>query len=294
MGMMMMLSAVLQGVEVQGHRGARAVRPENTLPAFQAAIEAGADVIELDVLASLDGELVVHHDYFLNHELCCYLDGSPIPKVQRLIRDLTLKEIKQLDAGRKTNPDFPKQVSVPGTQVPKLQELFDFIKNSKHPHAKSIRVNLELKRHPGFPEWTLPPREIAQKIVRLVKKNGFSKRVYYSSFDLEVLLEIRTLDPKAQIGFLYSAESFDQVKKLGISEDPEEYLLDYAWVLGTEIISPDHELLKNADDVLAMKQRGFRVVPWTVNDPKRWKELIEMGVDGLICDNPLELVQYLQ
>jgi glycerophosphoryl diester phosphodiesterase len=291
-GIMMTFSAMLQAFEVQGHRGARALRPENTLPAFEAAIDAGADTIELDVLATKEGELVIHHDYFVNQELCAYLDGSPIDKA-RLIRDLTLDEIKQLDAGRKTNPSFPKQVSIPGTQVPTLQELFDFIQNSTHPHAKTIRVNLELKRDPRFPEWTLSPRELAEKIVGKVRENRFSDRVYYSSFDPAVLIEIRNVDPKAKIGFLYDAESLDEVKKLDLPVSAEEFLINYAWALGAQIISPDHELLKQAEDVHALKEKGFRVVPWTVNDPKRWKELIEMGVDGLICDNPLEPVQYL-
>jgi glycerophosphoryl diester phosphodiesterase len=289
---MMLFSTMLQALQVQGHRGARSLRPENTLPSFAAAIEAGADVIELDVLASKEGELVVHHDYFVNQELCTYLDGSPITHA-RLIRDMTLDEIKQLDAGSKRHPGFPEQVCIPGTLIPSLQELFDFIQSSLLPSAKTIQLNLELKRDPRFPEWTFSPREIAEKIVEKVKDNEWTERVYYSSFDPAVLIEVRKCDPKAKIGFLYDTESLDEIKKLKPRVSAEEFLIDYACALGAEIISPDHALLKQPDDVIAFKERGFRVVPWTVNDPKRWEELIEMGVDGLICDNPLQLVQYL-
>ena len=290
--MMLCYSLVGFSLEVQGHRGNRAFRPENTLPAFLTAIEGGANTLELDVLATLDNQLVIYHDFFVNKELCVYLDGRSITQ-EVLIRSLSLEEIKQLDAGLKINPKFPEQMSIPGTEIPALQELFDLINRSSHPNAKKIRLNLELKRDLRFPEWTLSPKDLAIAITTQVERNGFSDRVYYSSFDPEVLAAIRKVDPKAEIGFIFSSQSLD-VARILHPEAGMEFLLQIASLLKVSILSPDHELLKSKEDVALLQEKGFRVIPWTVNDPKRWAELVKMGVDGMISDNPKGLVQFLE
>ncbi len=279
-------------LEVQGHRGSRAVKPENTLPSFLTGIEAGAHALELDVLVTADNKLIIYHDFFVNKELCTYLDGRSVTQ-EVLIRSLTLSEIKELDAGAKTNSKFPNQQSIPGTQIPSLQELFDLIHNSNHPNAKKIRLNLELKRDLRFPEWTLPPLDLAKAITELVKENGLSDRVYYSSFDPEVLAAIRKIDPKAQTGFIFSSQSLDVARILN-PEAGMEFLLKIAFLLEVSILSPDHQLLQSKEDVLLLQKKGFKVIPWTVNDPARWKELAEMGVDGMISDDPEGLVRFLQ
>jgi glycerophosphoryl diester phosphodiesterase len=297
-------------IEVQGHRGARSLRSENTLPSFMTAIEAGADVLELDVLVSLDDELIIHHDFFINKELCTYLDGKPL-LCAPLIRTLTLSEIKQFDSGQKRDPKFPKQLLIRGTQIPTLQELFNSIHTSSHPNAKKVRLNLEIKRDPRFPEFTILPNEFAKKLVDRVKESGFSARVYYSSFDPTVLLEVRKLDPNARIGFIFDSESLIEVRRLHPEFDASsstlknghfdnikslemEFLIEIASSLRAEVLSPDHTLLNDAQEILAWKKRGFQVIPWTVNDPKRWEELIEMGIDGMITDYPQELIQFLK
>ncbi|MBX9924040.1 MAG: hypothetical protein K2Y01_08010 [Rhabdochlamydiaceae bacterium] len=285
-------SGFSQGLEVQGHRGYRALHPENTLPAFAAAIEAGADTIELDILATADNQLVIHHDFFINKNLCVYLDGSAVTK-EVLVRSLTLEQLKKLDAGVKSNPLFPSQASVPGTQIPALQELFDFINASSHPHAKKIRLNLEIKRDLRFPEWTLSPSEMAESITKQVKQNGFEGRVYYSSFDPEILAAIRHTDPSASTGLIFEGLSLEVVRLLH-PEAEMEFLLQIASLLQVNVLSPSHELLHGKEEVLSWQNKGFRVIPWTVNDPKRWGELIEMGVNGIICDDPQALLQYFK
>jgi glycerophosphoryl diester phosphodiesterase len=281
-----------QTMDVQGHRGNRGLRPENTLPAFATAIEAGADTLELDLLVSKDGELIIYHDYLVNEHLCTYLDGSPISH-PRLIHSLTLSEIKQLDCGRKKNSEFPKQSLIRGTQIPTLGELLELIRNLPHPNAKKIRLNLEIKRDPNHPEFTLNPPELVKKVIDKVKQSKFSDRVYYSSFDPEVLSEVRKVDPNAQIGFLFDEESLDEARKI----DPQagiEFLVHLASSLKADVLSPEHSFLKDANYVRSLQKSGFRVIPWTVNHHKRWAELIEMGVDGMISDYPEELVRFLK
>jgi glycerophosphoryl diester phosphodiesterase len=279
-------------LEIQGHRGTRSLRPENTLPAFSKAIEGGATTLEIDILVTADNQLVIYHDFFLNKDLCTYLDGTPITK-EVLVRSLTLEEIKTLDAGSKANPDFPAQLLIPGTQVPTLQELFDFINTSSHPNAKKVRLNIELKRDLRFPEWTLPPEKLADAVITQVRRNGFSDRVYYSSIDFEVLAAVRKVDPKAEMGFIFNYQSIDVASILN-PDAGLDFLIDMSTLLKVNILSPEHDLLKSTQDVLFLQNKGFRVIPWSVNDPKRWAELIDMGVDGVISDDPNGLVYFIE
>lgn len=253
-------------IEVQGHRGARGAMPENTLPAFQEGIEAGADALELDLVVTSDDYLIINHDFFIHHDL---------------VRSLSLAEIKQIDCGRVGNPRFPKQAIIPGTTIPTLQELFDFIKSLPHPHAKKIRLNLEIKRNASRPELTLPGAALAKQVIDLVQANDFQDRVAYSSFDPDVLFEVRKLLPTAIIGLINEKRSLKEMLQMGKA-------------LKIQILSPEHILLKNIDDVTSLRDAGFRVIPWTVNDTNRLEDLLDMGIDGIITDYPREFVQFLK
>src|SRR5512133_2963478 len=103
------LKPVARRILVHGHRGARALRPENTLPAFEYAISAGVDALELDVAVTKDNVLVVSHDPYLPDTICTG------PRAKPVIRTLSLAEVRAYDCGSKRNPLYPKQVPVPGT-----------------------------------------------------------------------------------------------------------------------------------------------------------------------------------
>jgi glycerophosphoryl diester phosphodiesterase len=270
--------------EVQGHRGMRGLYPENTLPGFEAAINAGVNVIECDILSTSDGVLIIHHDYAINKERCTHL-GEHI-SIAPLICMISLAEIKRYDCGC-ANPDFRSQVTIPGTCIPTLEELFVLMKTN--PKASSVRLNLEIKRDALHPEWTLESAWLAKKIVAEVKKSGLSDKTYYSSFDLEVLSEIREEDPNAEIGLLFRARGADRWLK---DEIPKS-ILESAGKLQVGIFSPEHSYIKSQPQVLSYQEMGFRVIPWTVNDPNRWRELIKMRVDGIITDYPKSLLEYL-
>jgi glycerophosphoryl diester phosphodiesterase len=259
-------------IEVQGHRGNRGALPENTLPSFASAIEAGADTLEMDLLLSKDGAIVIHHDYFLNRKLCTYLnDASVVDKI--LIRDLTLSEIKKIDCGSKQNRHFPSQTTLPRTHIPTLEQVFSLVK------GKNIKLNLEIKRDARHPEYTFSPEVLAKKVIEATRKNGLERQIYFSSFDQEVLQAIRNSDPEAEIGFIVVG-ALDKA-------------LETATALQAQVISPEHSLLAKKEDVKKLQASGLRVIPWTVNDPKRWQQLIEMEVDGIITDFPEDLVSFL-
>jgi len=262
----------LHSLEVQAHRGDRHAFPENTLPAFQAALDSGVDLIELDVHITKDKVVIVHHNFALNSLISCNRDGSSI-KNPELLCNLTLDEIKKIDCGSQTNPAFPDQLSIPGTQIPTLEEVIDLIQSS----GKNTRLNIEIKRDPKFAEQSFSANEMTDLILALVEKKGFASRVQYSSFDREILIALREKAPKAILSFLFHQDSLDSA-------------IAFATQINAQVLSPGDHLLKDSSQIDRIKKKGFKVVVWTVNDPRRWEELYNMGVDGIITDYPGELI----
>lgn len=284
------MSSITHSFEIQGHRGARGVLPENTLAAFSAAIEAGANGIEMDLLMTQDDEIVIYHDFIVNSKLCTYLDGSAI-REPRLIREMTLLEVKEIDCGRVQNPLFPRQKSLPGTTIPTLKELFNFIQSSKQPNAKTVFLNLEIKADPIHRDYTPPLDKLAQEIIRVVQESGFESRIYYSSFDFDLLSEIRKIDNKTPIGLIFDKNSLMQH---GVNPaDWVGYILDAATNLQAKIISPNYKLL-TPDNIQTMHAGGLRIMTWTINDIQRGRQLMEMGVDGIATDFPKEMIEELK
>ena len=275
-------------LQVHGHRGARAVYPENTLPAFAHAIEAGADFLELDLGVTRDGSLVVCHDPRLNPKIHSRIDRRSMRERPALLRQLSLAQVKEYDAGSLRDPSFPRQQVVPGTLIPTLQEVFALVANSKHPNARRIRFNIETKIDPGQPNDTVGPREFAMLVVNAISgfRNGmFSDRVVLQSFDPRVLSEARTLAPRLPRSLLVADEKID--------------MLATAERVGAQIISPQYEFgnapgnLTTADLVARAHATGRDVVPWTANTAKEWEELLGMKVDGIITDDPAGLLAFL-
>jgi glycerophosphoryl diester phosphodiesterase len=130
-----------QTIQVHGHRGARALRPENTLPAFEYAITQGVDALELDMAVTRDNVIVVSHDPVLEGPVCT----GPAPKA--VIRELTLGQVREWDCGAKPNPAFPSNRRA-GTRVPTLEEVFALAPKGK------FLFNIETKIFPQKPELT--------------------------------------------------------------------------------------------------------------------------------------------
>jgi glycerophosphoryl diester phosphodiesterase len=137
--------------DVQGHRGARAVRPENTLAAFRYALgNPAVSTLELDTGVSADGHLVVIHGRTVNGSHCtdtapAFAGDPEYPYVGKRVHDLTLGQLKTLDCGSRTLPEFPRQQPVPGERIPTLQEVFDLVRASGR---DDVRLNIETKISP--------------------------------------------------------------------------------------------------------------------------------------------------
>jgi len=265
-------------VEVHGHRGARGSRPENTLPAFQFALENGVDALELDIAVSADGVLVISHEPALTPDRCLDPDGKKL-KDAIPIHSLKYAEIKKYDCGSLPNERFPQQVQVPHTPPPRLLDLFEMVKKSDLPVAHTVRFNIETKIYPGKPELTPAPHEFAEKIIKLARDEGFLSKIILQSFDDRTLLAAREIEPKIVTSMLTSDNHIDYVA--------------VAVAAKANIVSPDHDWIL-VGDVRRLHKLGIKVLPWTVNTPDDWKKMLALGVDGIISDYPKELIAYLQ
>lgn len=265
-------------IEVQGHRGARGSRPENTLPAFEFAIENGVDTLELDIAVSKDGQLVISHDPELTPERCLDPSGNKL-KEPIYIHTLDYDEIKKYDCGTLGNERFPKQVAVPHTPKPRLVDLFEMVEKSDLPGAKTVHFNIETKIYPSKPDITPAPYEFSKMIIDLARKHHMISRMILQSFDDRTLMAAKKIEPKVVTSMLTSDNHIDYVA--------------VAKKAHADIISCDHEWIL-ADDVKNLHKAGIKVLPWTVNDPKDWDYLISIGVDGIISDYPKELSDYLK
>jgi glycerophosphoryl diester phosphodiesterase len=253
-------------VQVQGHRGARAIFPENTLPAFEYAIGQGVDVLELDMGVTKDGVIVVSHDPVLKAPAC---SG---PQAEARIYDLTLAEVRQWDCGAVRNPQFSRQQPVPGTRMPTLDEVFALAPKG------GFLFNIETKIFPDQPDLTPPPAEFVRLVLAQIRKHHLEARVILQSFDFRTLHEMKRQAPEIKLAALYSGPAKDFV---AIGREA-----------GADIISPEYRLV-TPEQVGAAHRAGFTVVPWTPNTQEQWDRLIQAGVDAIITDDPGALIAHL-
>jgi glycerophosphoryl diester phosphodiesterase len=264
----LLLSSIVSGqVLVHGHRGARAIMPENTLPAFEYAIGVGVDVLELDLAVTKDNVLVVSHDPTINPVIC----SGPHAHVP--IRELTLAELRQYDCGSRKNPSYPKQKPVPGTKIPTLDEVLALAPRGK------FEFNIETKIFRNTPQYTPSPEEFARLVLDAVRKHKLERRVILQSFDFRTLHAMKNLAPEIRLSALY--------------EGPPKDFAAIAREAGAQIISPQYGLVTK-EQVDAAHRAGLQVVPWTANTEANWKHLIAAGVDAIITDDPKELISYLK
>ncbi len=265
----MLLSLMLAAkIEVHGHRGARAVMPENSLPAFEYAIGLGVDVLELDVAVTKDDVLVVSHDPEMNPSHCVGPEGSP-----RLIREMTYAQVQLWDCGAKANPAFPKQKAIPGTRVPSLDAVFGLAKRG------SFQFNVETKIFPHRPSVTPEPERFAELLLAAIRKHGLERRVIVQSFDFRTLKAMKRLAPQIRLSAL-------------LAFAPQDFVAS-AHEAGATIVSPEHKLI-TVEKVKAAHDAGLQVVAWTANTPADWDRLIATGVDAIISDDPAPLIEFLK
>ena len=285
--------------DLQGHRGARGLAPENTLPAFQKALDLGVDTIECDMAITRDGVVVIHHDLWLNPDTTRGPDGKWLDKRGPAVSELTFAELQTYDVGRlKPGTDysksFPDQQPVDGTRIPKLADLFDLVEKSG---STKVDFDCETKVSPNERGATLAPEEFARRVIAEIRNAGMAERTTVQSFDWSTLQVIQKEAPEIRTMYLTSPQTLKRGSNGGYSlwlagfapELHGDSVPRAVHAAGGRIWAPNQAFLTPA--MLAeARALGIVVIPWTVNDPSMIAKLLDMGVDGIISDRP-DLVQ---
>ena len=271
-------------LDLQGHRGARGLAPENTIPAFRRALEIGVTTLEMDVVISADGQVVVSHEPWMHPDICTLPSGAPVPEGdarEHNLYQMPYADIKRYDCGRRRHPDFPRQAPQPAVK-PRLHDVIRRAEAYVAEHDRSpVFYNIEIKSRPAWDGTFHPkPEASAQRVLDVVRERGVAARTTIQSFDERALRAARRLrgdrdaDMAVELALLVTGDTAnalpDQLDALGFT--PAVY-------------SPPHAAVDEAL-VQAAHDRGLRVVPWTVNERDTMRRLIHLGVDGLITDYP--------
>lgn len=283
--------------DLQGHRGARGYKPENTMPAFREAIALGVTTLETDLALTRDGHLVLSHDPLLNPDLTRDENGKWLESPGPAIRSLTLQEVQRFDVGRlkpstRYAAQWPHQTPVDGTRMPTLAELFA-VGTAANPR---LRYNIETKISPDAPADTADPDTFAKAVVSAIRAAGLSDRATVQSFDWRTLLAVKRMAPEiGTVCLTIDTPNASTIRPRGGTPSPWLGGLDPAsWegsvpktvkACGCSTWSPFWRSLTTAD-VEAARALGLKVVPWTVNEPADMERLLDMKIDGLITDYP--------
>ncbi len=287
--------------DLQGHRGARGLAPENTLAGFRAALEIGVTTLETDLGITADGVLVLAHDPRLSAALTrgpddkwLQVDGTPFIH-------LRYSEVERYDVGR-LNPDhryatqWPDQRPADGERIPTLAALFDLGRDRRTPGGRPVRFNLETKRTPGGEVPTADAAAFAQAVVAAVQQAGMASRVTVQSFDWSTLVESRRIAPDIATSCLTIESSGTNTVRPGPdgaspwhaglrAADHGNSIVRLARAAGCAVWSPFWRNV-TAELVAEAHALNLKVIPWTINDPAEMERLAGLGVDGLITDYP--------
>ncbi len=274
--------------ELQGHRGARALFPENTLPGFVATLAIGVDGLELDVAITADGVPVVCHNVDLDPDVTRGPDGAWLSAPYPLVRSLTLAELRGYDVGRikpgsPTAGRFPDQHPIDGTPIPTLAEVFAT--------TGTAVIQAELKTVPTRPEATVAPSVMADLVMACATACNALGRLDIRSFDFRGLRHMHATYPDIPLTYLTGPNSLAQPALFWDGVTAEAFGGSVPRVIAHEAAGrratwAPHLATFTADDVRTAQSLGLRVMPWTVNEPADMARFIAWGVDGLCTDRP--------
>jgi glycerophosphoryl diester phosphodiesterase len=284
-------------LDIQGHRGARALMPENTLPAFAKALAIGVTTLEMDCAITRDGVLVVSHDSTLNPDITRTPDGRWITGTAPPIRELAYAELARYDVGRidpasEYAARFPDQQPVDGTPMPRLADVFALARKSGN---EAVRFNIETKISPLHPGRTVAPEEFARRLIAAIREGGMARRATVQSFDWRTLRVVQQEAPEIATVYLTARQRFMDNIQAGGTASPWTAGLHVSQfggsvprmvkAAGGAVWSP-YSGETTREEVNEARALGLKVVVWTVNEPADMRRLIEWGVDGIISDRP--------
>lgn len=281
-------------LDLQGHRGARGLAPENTLAAFATALSLGVNTLELDIAITRDGVLVISHDPALNPLITRGQDGSFLSQRGPLIRELSFEQLQTYDVGRlqpgtRYAAGQLDQQPADGARIPRLSDLFALVKKAGN---TQVRFAIETKVSPLAPDETLPPDHFARAVIAAIREAGVAERCTILSFDWRTLQRVQREAP--EIGTVYL--SARQRWLDNIAGEPSPWtagfrLAEHGSVpkmihaAGGRIWSSYFGDLDPAA-VREAKALGITVLAWTVNQPADIARVLDLGVDGIVSDRP--------
>lgn len=261
----------------QGHRGARGLAPENTLPAFLKALEfPRIRTLELDLAVSADNQVLISHEPWMSAAICSTPTGDAVKAEDEnklLLYQLPYAEIAKYDCGRRGNERFPEQQAM-AAHKPLLKEVVQAVQaHCAKTKRKLPHYNIEIKSQLAWDgKRTPPPAEFAQLVLQEIQNLGITKSCCIQSFDPRVLREVRAIAPQMTLALLVENRRGMEANVQELGFTPNIYS-PYFGLLSTEVVQKAHTM-------------GMQVIPWTVNETNAMQKMIEMGVDGIITDYP--------
>ena len=294
-----------QKLDVQAHRGGMTLLPENTIPAMLNAVKLGCKTLELDVVISQDGKVVVSHDPYMSAAFMSKPDSTEVPKSEEKnlsIYQMPYNTVKSYSSGQRPHPLFPNQQKLK-THKPLLSELIDsvetYVKKNK---LKPVFYNIETKSSPmGDGKYNPSPEVFVEKLMNVVNQKNIQSRLIIQSFDVRTLKILHQRSPKVKLSLLVQGKmnlTEEQLRKYGLTEKEvadyfkqmnakkggmEEELANLGFV--PDIYSP---YFSGVDEQMVQKahQKKMLILPWTVDKEEDMISLAKIGVDGIITNSP--------
>jgi len=295
----------VHSITIYGHRGARGLAPENTLPAYKVALMQGVDYVDLDVAMTKDGVVVVQHDLTLNPDLTRDSTGNWIKNDELVVKNLTLKQLQTYDVGKiKPKTDyaalFPAQIPVNHTRIPTLRQVIHYVKSIA---GDSVGFQIEIKTDPTQPNLSVTPQKIVLALEKIIKEEGIVNRTKIQAFDWRCLLLLQKINPKIKTAYITDIN----LEKTMLNTDPSiagqwsagKLLKDYHSSI-PEMINTLGGKSWDAQDIQMTSEKvkeahrlGLKIDVWSSPsysgkdvDVVLIKKLIAMHVDGIITDRP--------
>ncbi len=266
-----------KNIDWQGHRGARGLMPENTIPAFIRALDLGVTTLELDICITADSQVVVSHEPWMSPEICSMPDGSPVAEdaeTKHRIYKMTLAEVQRFDCGKRGHPRFATQIPT-AAYKPALYEVVEAVNKWCVGHQRPLpNYNIEIKSAESYyGKMTPPPAEYVRIVCAQTEQLRYLMGGYnIQSFDPNILREVHMQYPNIVLSLLVENKesAAKNIQKLGFTP---------------QIYSPYYILLTKRK-INKIHKMGMKVIPWTINETTIMQHFIEIGADGIITDYP--------
>lgn len=294
---LLMAAGSAASLDLQGHRGARGLLPENTLPAFARALSIGVSTLELDTAITRDSVIVVSHDATLNPDITRGPEKTWIDRRDLAIHALTWQALQTYDVGRIRplslySRRFPEQEPLDGTRIPRLADVFALARRAGN---EAVRFNIETKISPEQPRLAPSPGAFARALIEEVRRQRLESRVTIQSFDWRTLQAVQKEAPEIATAYLTAQQSWLDNIRAGEASSP--------WTAGFHVSRHGGSLPRmvkaagggswsphfaelTREQLREAHQLGLKVVVWTVNEPADIARMIDWGVDGIISDYP--------